>query len=311
MNNDAFPERPVLTIVGPTGAGKSALALHIAKNFKGEIVNCDSLQLYRGFDIGTAKTPVAERTAVPYHLFDVLDPQQGYSAGEYARHAREVIREISTRGGLPIIAGGTGFYLTALQSGLPELPQRDTSIRDNLTIREAKRPGALHRLLRRLDPLTAARIHPNDLHKIVRALEVRVLTRKPRPQSSDAEPLRGFRIFKVGLDPDRAHLHALLDERTKQMFRSGLLREVEELLSKGCTGFEKPFEALGYRQALKHIRGDLSLEQAIASTQLQTRQYAKRQMTWFRRDTQVQWLSGFGHSPSILEQCFELVQRFC
>ena len=308
MTLDLAHERPVLAIVGPTGAGKSALALRVAQTFHGEIVNCDSLQLYRGFDVGTAKPPLSERQAVPHHMFDVLDPQQGYSAGEYARHAREVIRAISDRGSLPIITGGTGFYLKALLYGLPDLPPRDSILRAGLEAREKNRPGALHRLLQRLEPTAAARIHRNDVRKLVRALEVRILTRSPLPPPSHAEPLRGYRIFEVGLDPDRAHLYQGLDERAERMFRSGLIEEVETLLAGGCLGAEKPFESLGYKQALQYLYGTLSLEQAIASTQLQTRQYAKRQLTWFRRDKQVQWLSGFGHSPFTIGQCLELIR---
>src|SRR5271169_5570257 len=165
---------PLLAIVGPTGAGKSALALRVAQQFNGEIVNCDSLQLYRNFDIGTAKPPLAARREIPHHLFDVLDPQEGYSAGEYARHARETIRQISLRKRLPVITGGTGFYLKALLHGLPQLPPKDPLLRTKLAEREVRRRGALHRLLGRLDPVAGARIHPNDLPKLIRALEVRI-----------------------------------------------------------------------------------------------------------------------------------------
>jgi tRNA dimethylallyltransferase len=302
---------PLVAIVGPTGSGKSTLALRVAEEFLGEIVNCDSLQLYRGFDIGTAKIPQSERRGIPHHLVDVLDPRQGYSAGEYARAARDAIAAISARSRLPVIVGGTGFYLRALLQGLPQLPARDERLRARLVSIERKRSGGLHRLLDRLDPASAARIHPRDTQKLVRALEVRVLTRFPLPAPENAEPLRGYRILQIGLNPDRAQLYEGLDARAARMFRSGLVEEVRGLLAGGATGAEKPFESLGYKQALAVVRGLLTLDQAIASAQLETRQYAKRQWTWFRRDPDIVWLSGFGHSPVVIEQCFENVRVFC
>jgi len=305
---------PLVAIVGPTGSGKSTVALRIAETFEGEVVNCDSLQLYRGFDLGTAKLPPAERRGISHHMLDVLDPSEVYSAGEYARRARRIIREISTCGHLPVIAGGTGFYLSALLNGLPPLPERDPALRDRLAARETLRPGILHRLLRRLDPPAAARIHARDLQKTIRALEVRLLTRHSLPPPAAAEPFGGYRTLKIGLNPSREDLHQLLDARAEEMFRSGLIDEVQRLLSDGCTGpctgKEKPFESLGYKQALQYLAGQGTLDQAIASTQLETRQYAKRQWTWFRHDPEVIWLPGFGTSPAILAECMELVRRF-
>lgn len=287
-------DRTLIAIVGPTGAGKSALALDLAEALSGEIVNCDSLQFYRGFDIGTAKTPVSERRGIPHHLFDVLDAQNGYSAGDYARDARAVLGQISVRGGVPLVVGGTGFYLRALLEGLPGLPGRNEHLRADLAAREQARPGVLHRLLSRLEPAAAGRIHPNDVQKLIRALEVRVLTGGALPARESGEPLRGYRVVKIGLDPDRAALVAKLDARVQAMFSGGLVEEVRGLLAGGATGGEKPFESLGYKQALQHLRGDVTLEQAIESTQVETRQYAKRQWTWFRRDAEVHWLKGFG-----------------
>lgn len=298
-------ERILIAVVGPTGAGKSALAIRLADILPVEIVNCDSLQFYRGFDIGTAKTPAAARRGIPHHLFDALDPKTGYSAGDYARDARQVIAEISDRGHVPVVAGGTGFYLRALLEGLPGLPGRDEKRRADLAAREQRRPGALHRLLLRLEPSAAARIHSNDTQKLIRALEVRILTRSALPSPESAEPLQGYRVVKIGLDPDRAELYARLDARVVTMFCSGLMEEVSGLLASGLTGQEKPFESLGYKQALRHLRGEITLEQAIESTQIETRQYAKRQWTWFRRDASVHWLQGFGDSPPILDQSRE------
>jgi tRNA dimethylallyltransferase len=294
------PRHAIVTVLGPTGSGKSALALDVAEELRGEIVNCDSLQLYRGFDIGTAKTPPNERRGVPHHLFDVLEPQMGYSAGEYSRQARAVIAQITARGRLPVIVGGTGFYLRALLAGLPALPERDEDLRSRLLGKEQARPGRLHRLLTRLEPAAAARIHPRDIQKATRALEVRLLTGTSMPAPAQAQALEGYVNVKIGLNPDRAVLHQRLDERAVAMFNGGLLDEVRTLLAQGTTGTERVFEALGYKQALLHLRGKLTLEEAIASTQLETRQYAKRQWTWFRRDPEIFWIAGLGDSPAVV-----------
>lgn len=310
---------PLITIVGPTGSGKSALALHVAEVFSGEIVNCDSLQLYRGFDTGTAKTPPHARRGIPHHLFDVLEPAERYSAGDYARAARAVIKDVSALKKLPVIVGGTGFYLRALFDGLPPLPGREEGLRAKLAAREQRRPGSLHRLLTRLEPDAAARIHANDTQKLMRALEVRVLTRRAMPPPDAAEPLTGYRTLVLGLSPERVRLAEAIKTRTQEMFRGGLIEglpgpglieEVSALLAQGCTGAEKPFESLGYKQALAHLRGTLSLENAITSTEIETRQYAKRQWTWFRRDPRVQWLEGFGGDAEVIERCLARVRKF-
>jgi tRNA dimethylallyltransferase len=293
---------PLLAVVGPTGSGKSTLALCLAQKFGGEIVNCDSLQLYRGFDIGTAKTPPSDRRGIPYHLFDVLTPQESYSAGEYARQAREIIAEISARGRLPVVVGGTGFYLRALLDGLPSLPGRDEGIRARLLTREQSRPGSLHRILRRLEPAAATRIHARDVQKTMRALEVRLLTQRAMPPPAAARALEGYSAIKLGLDPDRGALQQRLEARTRAMFQDGLIEEVKGLLAQGATGDEKAFESLGYKQALLHLRGSLTLEQAISSTVIETRQYAKRQRTWFRRDPEIHWLAGFGDELGIIAE---------
>jgi tRNA dimethylallyltransferase len=296
MNSAPQPTatRPLIAIVGPTGSGKSALALAVAREVHGEIVNCDSLQLYRGFDIGTAKTPVSERSVVPHHLFDVLTPEQSYSAGEYAPAARNVIEDITRRGHIPVVVGGSGFYLRALVQGLPPLPARDEDLRSRLLARESKRPGSLHRLLRRLEPAAAVRIHSNDTQKTLRALEIRLLTKVAMPPPAEGQPLKGYRVIEIGLNPDREALKQRLDARTLAMFDSGLVEEVQGLLASGATGREKPFESLGYKQALQYLRGECTRERAVETTQIETRQYAKRQLTWFRRDPGVHWFGGFG-----------------
>jgi len=298
---------PLVAVVGPTGSGKSALALCLAQKFAGEIVNCDSLQLYRGFDIGTAKTPFGDRRGIPHHMFDVLGPEKSYSAGEYAREARQKIAEISARGGLPLVVGGTGFYLRALLQGLPSLPPRDEAVRGSLLRREQSRPGCLHRILTRLDPGSAVRIHAHDVQKTMRALEIRLLTKRALPAPSDANALPGYRVIQLGLDPDRDALQQRLEIRTRKMFEQGLVEEVRSLLVHGATGDEKPFESLGYKQALAYMRGSVTLEQAIASTIVETRQYAKRQRTWFRRDPQIHWLHGFGEEEELMAEAAAVV----
>lgn len=297
----------MIAVAGPTGSGKSALALRLAEEFSGEVVNCDSMQLYRGFDIATAKVPPGERRGVAHHMIDVVDASGVYSAGDYAREARRVLAEISARGNLPIVVGGTGFYLRALLHGLPRLPGRDPAVRERLEGRETPR---LHRLLTRLDPTAAGRIHPHDRQKVIRALEIRVLTGHSAPPSDSADPLMGYCPLVLGLDPDRAALYRNLDARAAEMFRSGLIEEVEGLLKQGATGVEKPFESLGYKEALAHLRGAISLKDAIALTQIATRQYAKRQWTWFRKDASVIWLRGFGGEPAVIEESFERVRNF-
>lgn len=271
-------------MLGPTGAGKSAFAISIAESFDGEIVNCDSLQIYKGFDIGTAKVPVAERRGIPHHLFDVVDPREVFTAGDYARLARVVLADISARGKVPVVVGGTGFYLRALLNGLSPLPGRDEALRARL----ARRPERLHRLLTRLDPDAAARIHPNDTPKLMRALEVRILTGKREEAREAPDPLRGYAVRKMGLFPAREELYRRIDARCAWMFGNGLVEEVRGLLASGVPESAKPFEALGYRQVLALFRGELDLAGAVRLTQQLTRNYAKRQMTWFRREAGVE-----------------------
>jgi tRNA dimethylallyltransferase len=305
------PLIPLPIVLGPTGSGKSELALQIASAVGGEIVNCDSLQVYRGFDIGTAKVPATERQGIPHHLIDVLEPAQLFTAGDYARLAEAVLREIAGRGRVPVLAGGTGFYLRALLDGLFPGPSRDDTLRARLERREESRSGSLHRILKRLDPAAAARIHPNDKNKTMRALEVRLI--EGRPMSSLFErgraPLTGFRPVKLGLDPPRELLYARLNTRAAAIFEHGLVDEVRHLLAAGVSRGAKPFESLGYKQALQVVEGNLALEQALESTQAETRRYAKRQITWFRKEHGVHWLAGFGGDPRVQAEAIAIVQR--
>jgi tRNA dimethylallyltransferase len=299
-------------VAGPTGSGKSDLALEIAELFHGEILNCDSLQVYRYFDIGTAKLPLAERRGVIHHLIDILDPDELFTAGEYARLAGETIRAVSQRGRLPILAGGTGFYLRALLDGLFEGPSRDQTLRTRLAMREQRRAGSLHRLLTRFDSAAARKIHPHDVPKVTRALEVCLLTRRPVTElfQQGRHGLRGYRTLKLGLLPDREALYQRLDVRTAAMFDQGLVEEVRHILARGFAPESKPFESHGYKQALQTIRGELNLREAVFYAQRNTRQYAKRQLTWFRREPDLVWLKGFADAPGIREAALERVAAF-
>jgi len=292
----------LLVVAGPTGSGKSDLAMDLAERFEGEIVNCDSVQIYRGMDIGTAKTPPEERRGLPHHLFDIRDPVEVFNAGDYASLAREILREIAGRGHTPVVVGGTGFYLRALVDGLTEGPKRDDALRARLSGREMRRPGSLHRLLLRLDPPTAGRIHAKDVNKIIRALEICLLEKRPASAlfEQGAEPLEGFEIVKLVLEPERALLHRRIEERTKRMFSRGLLEELEQLLAHGTPRDAKALESIGYKQALELLDGRLTLPEAIERTTIATRQYAKRQITWFRREAGCHWLAGPGEAPPTL-----------
>ena len=305
-------DHPLVAIAGPTGSGKSDLALWIAENCNGEIVNCDSLQVYRHFNIGTAKLPEAERRGIPHHLIDIVDPVDLFTAGEYARRGRTVIEDISARGKLPVIAGGTGFYLRALLDGLFEGPARDQDLRDRLAEREARRPGSLHRLLTRFDRDAAAKIHPNDRPKTMRALEVCLVTMRPVSElfRQGRLALEGFRVLKLGLLPDRDVLYPRLDARCAAMFEAGLVEEVRGILARGVPATAKPFESHGYKQALQLIQGELGPRDAVFYAQRNTRQYAKRQITWFRRETGLEWLKGFGEDPGIRRAALERVADF-
>ena len=314
-----MPDQPAIVlpvILGPTGSGKSDLALTLARAIGAEIVNYDSLQLYRGFDVGTAKASPAERQVVPHHLIDILDPRELCTAGDYARRAEGTIREIASRGRVPLLVGGTGFYLRGLLQGLSPGPARDEAVRARLLSREQKRPGSLHLILGRLDPAAAARIHRNDKNKTLRALEVRLLEGAPLSSvfQRGRAPLAGCAPVKIGLDPPRELLYARLNARARRMFSPGdaegsLSQEVRGLLARGVPRDAKPFESLGYKQVLGMLAGSMTEEQALASTQLETRRYAKRQMTWFRREAGVEWIAGFGDEAGVRERALEIVQQ--
>lgn len=298
-------------MLGPTASGKSGLALWLSSQFRGEIVNCDSVQLYRGLDIGTAKTPPEARGGVPHHMIDVLDPGEDCDAGRFAALAQPVLNDIRVRAKLPVLAGGTGFYLRALLDGLAPGPQRDPALRRRLLLRGKRRPGLLHRLLKRWDPPTAARMHPNDHQKLVRALEICLLARRPASElfAAGAIPLRGFAPLKLLLAPEREALRARIQDRTAQIFAAGLVQEVCGLLARGVRADAKCLEAIGYKQARAVLEGRISEQEACRLTFFATCQYAKRQLTWFRKEPGTVLLPGFGWQPEIQDQAAQLVRR--
>ncbi len=298
----------VLIILGPTASGKSALALHLAERLQGEIVSCDSVAVYHEFDIGAAKPSAGDRRRVPHHLIDVVSPAGQFTAGDYSRLARRALQEISSRNRLPIVVGGTGLYLRALLEGLFSGPPRSDELRQRLRERAAERgPAYLHRLLARLDPAAARTIHANDVAKMVRALEVSITARQPMTEmwQQGRDPLQGFRVLRLGLNPDREALYQRINLRAEQMFEQGLVEETKTHLRR--YGPVRPLDSLGYRQALEYMRGTVTLPEAIAAAQQAHRNYAKRQLTWFRREPEVQWFSGFGVEEEIQKRSLELV----
>jgi tRNA dimethylallyltransferase len=322
---------------------------------QGEIINCDSVAMYREFDIGTAKPTAAERAEIPHHLVDCVDPLADVSAGEYARQARLILREIASRGSpsrknlsaknvspgnasresehrtnLPIVSGGTGLYLRALLDGLFAGPQRSEELRDRLRVLANEHGAAyLHRILRRFDPAAAGHIHAHDIPKVIRAVEVCLTSRQTSlrgaqtsPKASPRtltelwqqgrEPLQGFRILRFGLNPDRDALYARINQRAAGMFDEarndgGLIAETERLLAKYGSK-ARPLTSLGYKQALQFLRGELDRVSALAAAQQAHRNYAKRQMTWFRREPQVHWLAGFGDDSAIQAEVVALIE---
>ncbi len=299
----------LVVILGPTGSGKTRLSLELATRFHGEIVNCDSVAIYREFRIGTAKPTPEEQARAPHHLFDVIDPTNYTTAGEYVGQARDVIRDISMRGALPIVVGGTGLYLRALIDGLFPGPARSEMLRERLRARASEKgPQHLHRILQRLDDASAARIHANDVPKVIRAIEVCLIAREPISDQWERgrDPLAGFRILRIGLNPNREQLYGRINERVHRMFDAGLIQETQSLLQKyGETA--RPLSSIGYKQVVQLIKEEFDRESAIRAVQQAHRNYAKRQMTWFRREPEVKWVAGFGDQASVLDQAIPLI----
>jgi tRNA dimethylallyltransferase len=301
----------LVAIVGPTGSGKTSLSLAVAERFDGEIVNCDSVALYREFFIGTAKPSAEERARAPHHLFDAVEPTRVYNAGDYAREARAVLAQIRQRGRLPIVVGGTGLYLRALIDGLFAGPPRSEELRARLKARAAVRgSGYVHRVLQRLDPAAAAAIHPNDEPKLIRAIEVCLASRQRMTElwQQGRDPLQGFRVLRIGLDPERNALYTRINQRAARMFETGLVEETRAIVERyGDTAY--PLGSHGYRQVMQYLRGEIDLKTCIWAAQQSHRNYAKRQLTWFRREPGVHWLKGFGDEGSIQHEAMDLVVR--
>jgi tRNA dimethylallyltransferase len=308
----AVPDaHPLVVVVGPTASGKSKLAVRIAAALGGEIINFDSVQVYRGFDVGSGKLLPDERAGIPHHLIDLVEPDATFTAGDYRSEGLRALESVRRRGNLPILVGGCGLYLRALLLGLFSGPRRSEDLRRRLG-ELAERHGRefLHRMLLRKDPGSAARIQPRDTQKIIRALEVCFLARQPFSTllGQGREGLGGFRVSKVGLNPPRAELYRRIDARTEHMYASGLVDEVRTALVRKSGMRVAPLEALGYRQARAFVEGTISLGDALRDTQASTRQYAKRQLTWFRREPDVRWFGGFGDDPDVERQILEWLE---
>lgn len=300
----------LIVVLGPTASGKSSLGISLAQKLGGEIVACDSTQIYRHFDVGTAKVPAPEQRGIPHHLTGLVEPDQLFTAGEYRRQALSALEDLRRRGKVPVITAGTGLYLRALLEGLAEAPARSEELRERLRGRVRDRGAEyLHRILTRLDPETAARIAPRDTQKLIRAIEMRILAKQPVGEIHRAgrEPLQGYQITKIGLLPERAALYARIDARVRSMLAAGWIEEVEKLIAMGIPPDAKPFQFIGYSEVRDHLLGQVPLEATIKKIQQATRNFAKRQITWFRRESGVKWLSAFGDDPAIAAEAAALV----
>ena len=306
MGAELKTERPIVAVVGPTASGKSDLGIALALRLDGEIINCDSVQVYKEIEIATAKVPPAERRGVPHHLIDFVPPERSYTAADWARDALVKIDEIESRGRTVLLVGGTGFYLRALREPFFEAPPTDTTLRHRLvSLRERRGAEHLHKLLQKLDPERASRLAPRDWSRVQRALELRLQTGEKlsaRLSQRAAPPPQAVRLRVFVLNPPRTELYRRIDLRAEAHFRSGLVEEVRGLLVRGVPTEGSALGAHGYRRVVEYLRGERTLESAVEQTKLDVRHYAKRQLTWFRRETGAEWVEGFGEDPAVLEE---------
>jgi tRNA dimethylallyltransferase len=304
---------PIVAVVGPTASGKSVLGIELALRLVGEIINCDSVQVYQEIEIATAKVPLAERRGVPHHLIDFVSPEVNYTAADWARAACETIEEIESRGHTVFLVGGTGFYLRALRRPFFHSPPTDEKLRARLTrTRETRGPKHLHRILRRFDPAEADKLNPRDWPRVQRAIEFSLQTGAPISQERPLRPeppALVARIRIIALNPPRKQLYARINARTEMHFANGLVEEVERLLSKGVPASSNALGAHGYRRVVEYLSGRRDLESATEQTKLDVRHYAKRQLTWFRHEPDVEWLEGFGDDPVVQERALELLRN--
>lgn len=302
---------PVIAIVGPTASGKSSLAIEVALKLNGEIINCDSVQVYRDIQIATAKVPLAERKSIPHHLIDFVSPDVNYTAVEWANEAATKIEDIERRTHIPLLVGGTGFYLRALRRPFFVSPKTDNRLRQRINaMREKHGPEYLHRVLRRLDSEAAQQLYPRDWPRVQRAIEIYLQTgrsilaqREERPEPHESS----HRLRILVLDPPREELYNRINQRTEDHFRAGLVEEVQALLARGVPPNSNALGAHGYRRVVEYLQGQRTLESALEQTKLDVRHYAKRQLTWFRREEGVEWLHGFGEETAVVNVALRLL----
>jgi len=305
-------EYPGIIIVGPTASGKSRMGTSLALRFHGEIISCDALQLYRHMDIGTAKVAAYDRDRVPHHMLDILDPTEEFSAGAFQDLARKALEGIRASGNTPFVVGGTGFYLRAFLEGLFDGPARDETLRVRMQkIIERRGTKSLHRVLKRIDPLSASRIEEADGERIIRAYEIYLLSGRSMSwwQQQPRNALQGYRWLKIGIHILRAELYERIDRRVEEMFQSDFVEEVQALLALYPKN-SPALKAIGYRQIVDCLDGKHSMEQAIEDTKTESRRYAKRQMTWFRQDPGVQWIEDKGDTAKLDATAEALVEKF-
>jgi len=303
---------PIIAIVGPTASGKSTVAIETALRLHGEIINCDSVQVYRDINIATAKVPLEERKGVPHHLIDFVSPHLNYTAGDWARDATREIQAIEERGRIPFLVGGTGFYLRALRQPFFSSPDTNQSLRQRINnIRKRRGAEHIHRLLNRLDPRAANEFFPRDWPRVQRALEVYLQTgesivdqKSDRPEAPEST----LRLRILALNPPRAELYSRIDARTDEHFKAGLVAEVQELLARGVPAESNALGAHGYRRVVEYLHAKRDLASAIAQTMLDIRHYAKRQLTWFRHEPGVEWIDGFGEEKAVQDSIIEKLE---